>query len=674
MTAGRPFLRQVKRLAIGWIVAVSLANGALADSPSPPVSSESSARPISQKVPPVFIETPELVAGVRAGRLTPVSQRLPNPPRVIDPIAMGGELGRHGGRMRWLMGKQKDLRMVVYYGYSRLVGYNRAFKIVPDILQSFEVKEDRIFTLFLRPGHKWSDGHPFTAEDFRYWFEDVAGNKKVGKGFPPAMLVGEEAPRFDVLDKTTVRYTWAKPNPNFLPGLAAALPITIALPAHYLKKFHPAYADAKSLAKHIEQARVRNARALHIRKARLTRPENPELPVLDAWVNSTTPPSSLFVFKRNPYFHRVDTAGRQLPYVNEILMPMGSTSLIPAKTGSGESDLQARYLRFDDYTFLKSAEKRGRVVVRLWDRANGSHMTIVPNLNAADPTWRSVIRDVRFRRALSLAINRREINMAIFYGLARVSADTVLPQSPLYREAYANAWINFDLTEANRLLDEIGLTKRASDGIRLLPDGQRMEIILEASGESSEQADILALIKDTWRKIGIAMFPRPTQRDLFRKRVLSGQTIMAVWSGLDNGLATAAFSPEALAPAGSAQLQWPQWGQHYETNGKQGRPPDMPAGRRLLALLKAWQSASGIAERRRIWHQMLAIHAENVFTIGIVNGTKQPVVTSPTLANVPATGVFAYEPGGYFGLAMPDTFFFKRLSRARLGPNSELER
>lgn len=100
----------------------------------------------------------------------------------------------------------------------------------------------------------------------------------------------------------------------------------------------------------------------------------------------------------------------------------------------------------------------------------------------------------------------------------------------------------------------------------------------------------------------------------------------------------------------------------------------MPAGKRLLALLKAWQSASGITERRRIWHQMLAIHAENVFTIGIVNGTKQPVVTSPTLANVPATGVFAYEPGGYFGLAMPDTFFFKRLSRARLGPNSELER
>ncbi|MEO1650330.1 MAG: ABC transporter substrate-binding protein, partial [Pseudomonadota bacterium] len=414
----------------------------------------------------------------------------------------------------------------------------------------------------------------------------------------------------------------------------------------------------------VKKARVRNAKSLHIRKSRSSRPENPDLPVLDAWRNTTRPPSSLFVFERNPYFHRVDTAGRQLPYVDKVLMSMGSTSLIPAKTGSGESDLQARYIRFDDYTFLKAAEKRGRIKVNLWERANGSHIAIVPNLNAADPVWRKLNRDVRFRRALSLAINRREINMAIFYGLARESANTVLPDSPLYKKEYAEAYVAFNLKRANELLDAVGLDKRGPDGMRLLPDGRRAEIILEAAGESTEQADVLSLVRDTWAAVGIAMYPRPTQRDLFRKRAASGQTIMTVWSGLDNALLSADFSPDALAPVSESQLQWPSWGLHAATGGKQGVAPDYAPARALLDHLEAWRKARTRDARLAAWHAMLRIHAEQVFTIGVVNATKQPVAIAPNLQNVPERGIFAYEPGGYFGLYMPDTFWFDASERA----------
>jgi peptide/nickel transport system substrate-binding protein len=613
----------------------------------------------------VPIETPSLAESVKAGKLPPVAMRLPQAPRVIDPREHGGTLGRHGGRMRWLMGKPKDLRMVAYYGYARLICYSGNYSLVPDILDRYEVEEGRIFTLHLRPGHKWSDGHPFTTEDFRYVWEDLYHDKRMGKRVPQAMLVDGEEPTFEVLSETAVRYAWSKPNPQFIGAIAGTLPIVLAMPAHYVKQFHPRYADKKELAAKLKAARVSSAKSLHKRMTRAIAFKNPKLPVLAPWINTTEPPSGLFIFKRNPFYHRVDPAGRQLPYIDEIDMSIGSRSLIPAKTGSGDSDLQARYLRFDDYTFLKAAERKGKVKVHLWEKANGSHMAIIPNLNTKDDTWRKLFRDVRMRRALSLAINRTEINEAIFFGLARPSGDTVLPSSPLYKEKYRTRWIDFDLEKANALLDELGLDKRGYDGIRKLPDGRRAEIILDTAGESSEQSDVLALIKDTWRKIGIAMYPRPTQRDLFRKRVYSGTSIMSVWSGHNNGVPVAGTSPQFLAPISQAQLQWPDWGLYTQTSGKQGTPPDLPAVKKLSSLLEEWRKTTSTAEQTRVWHQMLDIYSDNLFTIGILNGTKQPVVTAPTLHNVPATGMFAFDPGGYFGLYHPDTFWQANTAMAK---------
>ena len=137
---------------------------------------------------------------------------------------------------------------MVIYGYARLVAYNLEFEIVPDILERVEVKDGRIFTLYLRQGHKWSDGRPFTSEDFRYYWEDVANNRELSPGGPhKVLLVDGEPPRFEVVDETTVRYSWSKPNPQFLPKLAAASPLFIYRPAHYLKRFHNRYtAPARS--------------------------------------------------------------------------------------------------------------------------------------------------------------------------------------------------------------------------------------------------------------------------------------------------------------------------------------------------------------------------------------------------------------------------------------------
>ena len=162
-------------------------------------------------------------------------------------------------------------------------------------------------------------------------------------------------------------------------------------------------------------------------------------------------------------------------------MIIADSKIIPAKTGAGESDLQARYLRFDDFTFLKRGQKRHGYKVHQWQTATGAHIALYPNLNNRDPIWRKLFRDVRFRRALSLGIDRHEINEVMYYGLASEGANTVLPRSPLYKKEFRRAWSYFDPEEANRLLDEIGLTTRDSEGYRLLPNGERLEIIVEAT-------------------------------------------------------------------------------------------------------------------------------------------------------------------------------------------------
>ncbi|TVR99564.1 MAG: ABC transporter substrate-binding protein [Rhodospirillales bacterium] len=613
-----------------------------------------------------FIEPPALEAEVAAGRLPPVAERLPRTPAVVDLPALGKEVGRHGGTLRTLMGRPRDTRMMVVYGYARLVGYTADWELVPDILERVEVEDGRIFTFHLREGHHWSDGHPFTAEDFRYVWDDVLNNPEAAPGGMPQFLVVNGQPgTFEVIDETTVRYSWSEPNPALLPTLAGARPEYLHLPAHYLKQFHADYADEAELARRVAEAGQRNWAALHYRFSQKYNNENPGLPSLQPWVLMTEPPSTRFVFRRNPYYHRVDGDGRQLPYIDEVVFNITSAQLIPAKAAAGETDLQARGLGFENFAVLKQGERRHNFKVHLWASAAGAEKALYPNLNVTDPVWRALVRTPDFRRALSLAIDRGEINQTIYFGLAEEGANTVLQHSPLFRPELASAWAGFDLAEANRLLDAVGLAERDRSGVRRLPNGRPLEIIVETAGEDVTEVDILQLIRDTWSEAGVKLHITPLQREVFRNRVFAGSTVMSIWKGLENGIPAPEMAPSELAPTAQVQLHWPQWGLHHETRGQGGEAIDIEEAAELAALYERWQKTTDIAERAGIWERMLDIHADQVFTIGIVRGVPQPVVISNRLRNVPEQGVYNWEPGAHFGIHRPDTFWFVDAATAR---------
>jgi len=639
----------VSRLILALALTLGLGKAAFADT--------ATLEAPGQTLPAAYQEAPLLAAEVQAGKLPPVAERLPQVPLVEPPID-GRSIGQYGGALDMLVGRAKDSRLLSVYGYARLVVWNTAFELEPDILQSVAIEDGRIFTLKLRPGHKWSDGHPFTSEDFRYWWEDVANNAEVApSGVPIQLLVEGEAPKVSFPDETTVVYEWSHPNPFFLPALAGATPLYIYRPAHYVKQFHQKYADPAALQAAVDEAGKDGWAPLHNSKDNLYNMDNPALPTLEPWQIATEPPTERMIAKRNPYFHRVDAEGNQLPYIDEFVMSVVSPSLIPTKTGAGETDLQSRGLSFSDYTFLKEAEKRSNFKVYLWETVRGSELALYPNLNATDPDWRRLNRDVRFRRALSLAIDREEINQVIYYGLGLTGNQSVLPASPFYKEELRQAYANFDLDEANRLLDELGLTEKNNRGIRMIAPGKPLEIVVETAGETLEEADVLELIKDSWARAGISLFTKPSERTVLRNRIFAGETVMAMWFGHENAVPSAAMSPEEFVPVRQQSYQWPMWGQFYETKGVDGEKVDLPEAERLLVLYDDWRKATDEAGRTAVWEEILRINAEEVYTIGIVAGIPQPIVVNNKLHNVPQQAIYNWEPGAQFGMHRPTSFW-----------------
>jgi peptide/nickel transport system substrate-binding protein len=596
----------------------------------------------------IGLAAPCLAAGALAGP--------PDEPRVLDDIPT---IGRPGGELRTLVGRARDTRLLFVYGHARLVGYDLKLELVPDILESYDVREGRSFTLKLRRGHRWSDGHPFTAEDFRFFWEDVASNPALQPTGPPIQLLVEgEPPKVEIVDELTVRYTWSRPNPLFLPALAAATAVVIYRPAHYLKPFHERYAEPATLDRQIKETRSRDWTQLFLRKDRIDELDNPDMPTLQPWMPTTAPPAQRFVAVRNPHFHRVDAKGQQLPYLDRFILEVADPKLIPIKTGAGETDLQARHLFFRDYTFLKQSEARSGLRMLLWPEGRGAHLALYPNLNANDPVWRALFRDRRFREALSLGIDREALSQYMFFGLAEPSNNSILPASPLYREEYGTRCTAYDPDAANRLLDELGLTKRGARSVRLLPDGRPMELIVETAGEDTEQTDILELIRDQWQEIGFRIHGRPSDREVLRNRIFAGETLMSVFYGIDNGTPTAIMPPRDFAPTSQAdQPQWPKWGQHRETRGLAGEPPDLPEAKELADLFQQWTVTYEPAQQRAIWDRMLDLYTSQCFTLGLIRGVRQPLAVRTGLKNIPEEAIFNWEPQGQIGLYRPDTFF-----------------
>jgi len=456
-----------------------------------------------------YREAPMLAERVQAGKLPPVVERLPENPLVVQPVR---SIGKHGGTWERLCINPNDTNMQSGLGYEPLARWDQTGrKVVPGLADSWEIRDDGTTYVFhLRRGIKWSDAHPFTAEDVLFWFEDIASNKDLHPIFPTMFTPDGNHFRLTAPDPYTVEFHFERPNGMFLEMMAFRGGWMYA-PKHYLKQFHIRYADRTELEQQARDTGLGVWHRLFLKMSDLH--YNTELPTVRPWKISVAPPAMRYVAGRNPYYWKVDPAGNQLPYIDRInFTVVQNVEMLNLKAMNGESDNQGHYLETPKYTLFMENRERGKYRIQA-DRR--STLGVYVNHYSKDPEIRPILQDRRFRIALMLAINREEIIELAFRGLAAPSRGVSMPEDPYFQPWFNELYLEYEPDRANRLLDEVGL-KRGRDGMRRMPDGKPFRQLIHWSPEDSPQSEMWELVVEYWREVGLHFVLKPEARTLFR--------------------------------------------------------------------------------------------------------------------------------------------------------------
>jgi ABC-type dipeptide/oligopeptide/nickel transport system permease component/ABC-type transport system substrate-binding protein len=618
-------------------------------------------------------EAPLLAELVREGKLPPVAERTGPEPVVMEGV---DGIGRYGGTWNRLVNSIIDFSTMYWrLSASNLVRWSpQGYPLVPHVAKSWEVSRDfRVYTFELRRGMRWSDGYPVTSDDIVFWYENEVRYFNVQ---PKFLRAGSTPGRVTKVDDLHVRFEFTQPNPLFLERLASVGMnyedyTEHILPAHYLRKYHPALGDPELIRRTMEAFELSSPVAVY-RKIRHYM--NPEHPRLWPWVLRTYKPTSPQTLVRNPYYWVVDTQGNQLPYLDRLVLDIRTNNLIAIAAANGEITMQDRHIRYDDHTLLLGEAARHGYEVYHWKPGTQSLFTIFPNLNRRvdpdrpDTKWKHVLlNDARFRQALSVAINRREIIQAVFNGQAEPAQIAPPPDSPYHNARLMRSFTDYDPARANRLLDEIGLTRRDSEGYRVFPDGGRMTFTLNLTDYTTESP--AQFVIDDWARVGVRVLFRSRARRLFEQEKLTYEHDFTVWTGESEFYPL--VEPRNFVPTYFESFFAPAFGSWYQYGGLHGdaaanrpnaiEPPRDHPLRRAMELLDEASTLTSEAERIARFNDVLEIAADNVWTISLATPPPQLVVVKNGFRNVPRAALFAsmFQSPGNTGL---ETYFWDKPS------------
>ena len=603
--------------------------------------------------PKQFHEAPALAALVTAGKLPPVEQRIPQEPMVLKPLR---EIGRYGGTWRrGFLGPGDSENGNRLRSADKLLFWDvTGTQIAPNVAKGWEISADgRRTTLFLRKGMKWSDGAPFTADDFVFWYEDIYQNKELVPSPAPEFSVNGKPGHVVKIDETTVAFEFDAPHFLFPSQIAGDTQVGggqsrlqsdgrelgLYAPAHYLKRFLPKYSSAEALTAQAKAAGYDNwAQYFKLQSDwRLNR----DLPTISAWVMTQPINGQIWTMERNPYFWAVDTAGNQLPYLDKAQLTLAENpEVINLRAIAGEYDYMERFIDMAKLPVFLENAKRGGYRVHLDPGFNGGDSLLYFNLAyRQDAEIRKWFQNVEFRRALSMGIDRAQLNDAFLLGLGvpstPIPAD-IIPESP--GPEWRLKWATLDVAKANAMLDAIGLNKKDSEGFRLRTDnGQRLRIQIDvAQTLTPTWPQQTEMIVQQWKAIGIAADAKLFERSLFYTRVRNDDNQMSIFS--NNGSESLFLYTTATLPndpqssqGGAAYARW------YTTNGAAGLKPEDPALLKAYELLRSAVSVHE-PERIKIAQEIWKLAVDNVWAIGLVGlspnymGTR---VVNVRLENVP---------------------------------------
>lgn len=658
------FRRHYLPLVVLLALLVAACSGAPAAPPAPAAEQET-AQPAAAEVaagpPSQYSEAPMLSTLVSSGELPPVEERLPLDPLIVPVVE---EIGQYGGTWRRAFLGPSDAQNIERIQHDRFLDFDAdGFTIVPNVAQSWEISEDgKVLTFQLRRGMKWSDGEPFTADDILFWYEDKILNDELSPAKPSWMRIGGELGVVEKVDDYSVRFSFVQPYPLFLEFLAQQGHYDsqqIYLPKHYLSQFHPNYADEADIQSALAESGFEQWFQLFNQKADPN--QNPEIPVVTAWMVESPISAQRMVLKRNPYYWKVDPVGNQLPYIDEITLDfVDNIDVVNLRVIGGEVDMQGRHVLINNYPVLIDGAEQGDYRVLLWPSAGGADAGLMFNQTYnADPEIAKLLTNKDFRIALSYAIDREEINESAFLGLGTPRQLVPPPDSPLYPgDEYAYKYTEYDPALANEMLDSIGLTEKNADGIRLLPDGRAATISLAAVPAFGPWVDVAELVASYWEDVGINVAVDIQERALHYERMAANELQVAIW---DTGGAEHPFTyPYWTMPYADISRIGPLAGIWYQSNGANGVEPTGDL-RRVLDLT---EQAKGVSaeEQIELGQEIFRLNADNVWTIGTVGLSPMvmgTVVVKNNFRNVPEqafNSVVTQTPG----IARPEQFFIRQ--------------
>jgi len=584
-----------------------------------------------------FNESPMLRTKVAAGEIPPVKERLPEEPLVIEPVE---KIGKYGGTMHTVsvgpMGWSADADVRP----GRILRMNESCtKALPALAKGYELSEDcKTFTLYLRKGVKWSDGHPFTVDDILFWWEDEILNDEITPVKPKMWMPGGKPAEFEKIDDYTLRIHFAVPNPGIIMLLAGWSGIQGGFfdPKHYLKKWHIKYnPEANKLAK--EEGFDNWWEVFGFHKTVGPKERDPDLPVLGPWeLEEWTPAYQLFV--RNPYYYAIDTNGNQLPYIDKIRRGIVSdVETAKMKVMTGEFDCAVRAVTLEDYPLLKENEEKGGYRTVLIKFIDTSQVTLIPNQNYKDPILRKIFQDIRFRRAMSLAINREEINNEVFFGKGTPMQSTVHPLCTFYKKEWGenHPYIRYDPEKANRLLDEMGLKWDKNHEYRLRPDGKTLTVIIEFVLRGWYKS-VLELVREYWEAVGVKTELKPIEWSLFGVRRDTGEHQVTVWH-TDEVMEGSLQARGSLA--GGENGFAPKWWTWWQTGGEAGEEPPEDVKQFFEWFFVDWKRCiPGTPRYMELAEKIWDWWAKNLWVIGTV-GLVPRIAVLKDLRNAPIQGM-----------------------------------
>lgn len=640
------------------VVAAGAVSAACAVPATPTKEATATAKPEEPTATPKpaakYKESPMLKELVESGELPSLDERIPTTPFVVGPGVLlpkdeiDFEVGRYGGTLRVVHYRSNWNPDVFVMNNEPLVMgpsiYGRDIR--PSIVKDFEISEDsKVFTFHMRKGLKWSDGTPVTTEDVLFAYEDVLMNEKLTPTFPQWMRSGNSAEgepmELEVIDDYTFRISFTDPYGGFLTQMAIVGwrgYTDLLKPKHHLKQFHADYVPMEELGPLIEEEELTEGEwwtLFHQKDVPnwdvCDKSKAIDFPTLCPWMMVRATPQ-LVEYERNPYYFKVDEEGNQLPYIDKIRDPLvADPEARTMKVLTGEVDFLYEAGALPDVpTYRENEEEGGYRTVIL--RSHTEPATVYINLTYDDPAWRQMVRDVRFRRALNMSLNREEIIDSVWLGFGAELPEKI-PSV-------------YDPEKANQLLDEIGLDKRDEAGWRLGPDGERFTVPFEISARTAEMVPTTELVVEYFKEVGLKTTMKTIDTSLRSTREEANE-LKATVERCQQPL----WWNRARSGVWYSSTWCPLWDLWRRTAGEEGEEP--PEEVKRFFELTGRSIVVGPDERPKVIEEYSEIQYENIFFITPVERERRPVIASNKLGNV------AHDGFSIAACFAGEQFFFK---------------